>query len=300
MKKTGEGLTRRDFLKGATFATLAATMGLPGQTFAEGGEKSESSRVVLVRHADVLSKDGSANSEITDEMIQSGMRELFQTETAEEAWKKLFSPEDIVGIKSNVWGPLPTPGAVENAISKGLISAGVDEKNIDIDDRGVLRNEIFKKATAYVNTRPMRTHHWSGVGGCLKNPIMFTPTPWAYHDNSCADLAKVWELPVLKDKVRLNILVMFTPLFHGVGAHHFNAEYTWRYNGLILGTDPVAVDSTGLSILNAKRREYFEEDRPIKPPAHHIVFAQTKHKLGISDPSRIDLVKLGWKENILI
>ena len=93
---------------------------------------------------------------------------------------------------------------------------------------------------------------------------------------------------------------MFTPLFHGVGAHHFNAEYTWRYNGLIVGTDPVAVDSTGLSILNARRREYFGEERPIKPPPHHIVFAETRHKLGVSDPSKIDLVKLGWKEGILI
>jgi hypothetical protein len=300
MKESGGALTRRDFLKGATFATLATTMGLPSESFAQEEESAKSSKVVLIRHAEVMNKDGVINDKITDEMIKSAMKELFQVEKAEQAWMHLFGPEDIVGIKSNVWGPLPTPSAVENSIVGGLMSAGVKEENIAIDDRGVLRNEVFKNANGYVNTRPMRTHHWSGVGGCLKNPIMFTPTPWSYHDNSCADLAKLWEIPILKDKIRLNILVMFTPLFHGVGAHHFNEEYTWRYNGLIVGTDPVAVDSTGLSILNAKRREYFGEDRPIKPPPHHIVFAEAKHKLGISDPSKIDLVKLGWKEKILI
>ena len=300
MKESGGTLTRRNFLKGATFATLAATMGLPSESFTQEQESAKFSKVVLIRHAEAMNKDGVINDNVTDEMIKIAMKELFQVEKAEQAWMHIFGPEDIVGIKSNVWGPLPTPSAVENSIVGGLMSAGVKEENIAIDDRGVLRNEVFKKASGYVNARPMRTHHWSGVGGCLKNPIMFTPTPWSYHDNSCADLAKLWEIPILKDKIRLNILVMFTPLFHGVGAHHFNEEYTWRYNGLIVGTDPVAVDSTGLSILNAKRREYYGEDRPIKPPPHHIVFAETKHKLGISDPTKIDLIKLGWKENILI
>lgn len=99
---------------------------------------------------------------------------------------------------------------------------------------------------------------------------------------------------------RLNILVMITPLFHGVGPHHFNEKYTWRYNGLILGFDPVAVDATGLRIIEAHREEYFGEERPISPSPHHIQLADTKHNLGNADPDKIDLVKLGWKEGILV
>jgi hypothetical protein len=67
-----------------------------------------------------------------------------------------------------------------------------------------------------------------------------------------------------------------------------------------VGTDPVALDAVGLRIFQAKRLAHFEEERPFKPPAHHIAFADTKHKIGTSDMRKIELVKLGWKEGILI
>lgn len=299
MAESRESVTRRDFMKGAAFAALAASMGFPGEAFGET-PVDQKSRVVLVRNQKLLDEGGNLDSEILDQMLSQAMQKLFERENSVEAWKTLFGPEDIVGIKSNSWGPLPTPSELEASIKNGLVSAGVKADNIAADDRGALTNPIFKKATAYINASPMRTHHWAGVGGCLKNPIMFTPTPWAYHDNTCADLAKLWELPVIKDKIKLNILVMFTPLFYGVGAHHFDKTYIWTYNGLLVSTDPVAVDAVGLSILNAKRKEYFGEDKPITPPPHHIVFAETKHKLGFSDPNKIELIKLGWQEGLLI
>jgi len=91
-----------------------------------------------------------------------------------------------------------------------------------------------------------------------------------------------------------------TPLFNGVGPHHYNKKYTWEYKGLLVGFDPVAVDSVGIQILQEKRREYFEEDRPIKPPVKHIFLADTRHNIGTADPGRIDLIKLGWDKDILI
>jgi hypothetical protein len=233
-------------------------------------------------------------------MLDKAVNALFEVEKPIDAWRKIVNPDDIVGIKSNVWGPLPTPPSLEQAIKEGLMAAGVKEKNISIDDRGVLKDKVFLKATALINVRPLRTHHWSGVGSLLKNYIMFVPKPWNYHDNSCADLALLWKLPLVKDKTRLNILVMLTPLFHGVGAHHFDKTYTWAYKGILVGIDPVAVDSVGLRILNAQRKVYFGKDKPIRPPAHHIAMADTKHKLGVSDPNKIELIKIGWKDGILI
>ena len=96
------------------------------------------------------------------------------------------------------------------------------------------------------------------------------------------------------------ILVMLTPLFHGVGPHHFNKEYTWPYKGIIAGFDPVAVDSVGLQIIQSRRREYFGEDKPLNPPAKHILLADTRHHLGTADPEMIELVKLGWKEGAMV
>jgi hypothetical protein len=129
---------------------------------------------------------------------------------------------------------------------------------------------------------------------------MFTPQPAAWHGDTCADLAAIWDLPQVKGKTRLNVLVMFTPLFHGVGPHHYAKEYTWEYKGLIVSRDPVAADATGLRIIQAKRKEHFGDDRPLQMTPHHITLADTRHHLGVSDPGRIELVKLGWAEGILI
>ncbi|MCK4701247.1 MAG: hypothetical protein KAT38_12955, partial [Bacteroidales bacterium] len=64
--------------------------------------------------------------------------------------------------------------------------------------------------------------------------------------------------------------------------------------------DPVAVDSVGVRILENKRKEYFGEERPLNPPAKHILLADTRHKLGNANPEKIKLVTIGWKEGILL
>jgi hypothetical protein len=100
--------------------------------------------------------------------------------------------------------------------------------------------------------------------------------------------------------VRLNILVMLTPQFHAVGPHGFSKEFVWTYGGLILGRDPVAVDATGARIMAAKRKLYFKEEQPANPLPQHIVVADQHYGLGRSDPSAIDLVRIGWQDNALI
>ena len=299
MKKSEKLITRRDFIRGTACATFAITMGI-GVEGQEEEKPVKLTKVVLVRDENVFDKEGQMNADVIQKMLDDAVKALFDKKEIVEIWKTLVDPKDVVGIKSNVWGPLPTPDALEEALKKRVMDAGVPEKNISIDDRGVLSNKVFQKATALINARPLRTHHWSGVGGLLKNYIMFVPKPWEYHDNTCADLAAIWKLPAVKDKTRLNVLVMLTPLFHGVGRHHFDEKYTWTYNGLLVGTDPVALDAVGLHIFQAKRLKYFGEEKPMTPPPHHIAFAETKHNLGVADLEKIELVKLGWEEGILI
>jgi hypothetical protein len=255
---------------------------------------------VLVRDETVLDSAGEADRTILERMFDDAVVDLFEVDRPGEAWKRIAGSSDIVGIKTNVWNYLRTPVLLENAMKERLMAAGVPEKNIGIDDRGVLRNPIFQNATVLINARPMRAHHWSGVGGLLKNYIMFTPEPPDYHPDSCIDLGALWKLPAVKGKTRLNVLIMLTPQFHCLGPHHFDREFTWRYNGLLVGTDPVAVDAVGLSIIEAQRRRFFKEDSPLRPPAKHIRAAQEKHGIGIADLRLIEIRKIGWKEGILI
>jgi len=290
-------ITRRNFLRIATGTAMAATLGSGtlGEALAEPAAK-----VVLIRNRGVLGSNGEIRGEILQSMLDEAVKTLLETDQPLQAWQKLIKSSDVVGIKSNSWSRLPTPPELEASIKRRLLDVGVAEKNIDIDDRGVLTNPVFLKATALLNVRPLRTHHWSGVGTCLKNYIMFVPNPSAYHDEGCSPLGKIWTYPIVKGKTRLNLLSALTPQFYGRGANFFDRRYVWPYRGLIVGTDPVAVDAVGAHLLQVKRTAFFGEDRPLDVPPIHILAADRQYHLGVSDLSRIQVIKLGWMEGALI
>jgi hypothetical protein len=292
-------ITRRDFLKIAAVTPLA---GAVTPAFKQVGRTAPGDRVrvVLVRDKDAINASGQHIPDVVQKMLDDAVSALFEDKDPAAAWRRIVNPSDTVGIKTNFWRYLPTGEVVEQALKRRVREAGVPDDRIGIADRGVLSNPLFQNATALINARPARTHHWAGMGGCIKNMIMFVPRASDYHGDSCADLATIWNLPPVKGRTRLNVLLLLTPLFHGIGPHHFSREYVWPYRGILVGQDPVAVDATGVRILQAKRLQFFKEDRPLQPPAHHIVYADTRHHLGVSDPDHIELVKLGWQDDILV
>jgi hypothetical protein len=293
-------MTRREF--NFSMAALGGAALLPGWALAADvakGAASAKTRVILVRDATVLDERGKPKKDVVLKMLDDAVAALTGKQKL-DGWKTFLKPSDVVGIKTNVWTYLPTTEAVESALQQRVLDVGVKAQDVAIDDRGVLDNPVFRRATALINARPMRAHHWAGVGSLIKNYIMFSPTPSSWHDDSCADLAGVWSLPIVKGKTRLNVLVMLTPQFHGVGPHGFNPKYVWSYHGLIVGFDPVACDSVGLRIIEAKRRAVFGEDRPLAPPAKHIALADTRHHLGTADPANIEIVRIGYDRDPLI
>jgi len=289
----GKVITRRDFIRGSTFALLGAAIGVSSQ-------EKKKSKVVLIRHSDALDENSIVNEEIIQQMLDEAVKTLLGQDDPVKAFQKLVKPGEVVGIKSNVWSYLPTPPELERSIERRVIDAGVKKEDISIDDHGVRTNPIFLKATSLINVRPLRTHYLAGVSGCMKNYIMFAKSQPAYHPNSCADLGSLFYLPQVKGKTRLNILCALTPQFHGRGPHHFSRRYVWKYKGLIVGQDPVAVDAIGLRLIIAKRAEQLGKAREIPPVPRHIEVADVKHRLGTSDLNKIDLIKLGWKEDILV
>ena len=290
-------ITRRDFLRVAGGTAMAAALGagILGEARAE-----PTAKVVLIRNAEVLGPQDKVQGGILQSMLDEAIKTLLGTNDPLEAWRMLIKSSDVVGVKSNEWGKLPTPKELETAIKRRLLDVGVAEGNMDIADRGVLNNPIFLKATALINVRPLRTHHWAGVGTCLKNYIQFDPNRSSFHDEACAALGKIWTYPIVQGKTRLNILSVLTPQFYGRGANFFDHRYVWPYKGLIVGTDPVAVDAVGAHLLQVKRVAFFREDRALDAPPSHIIVADKKYHLGVSDLSRIQVIKLGWMEDVLI
>ena len=299
VRSMGPGISRRDFLKtGARIAVGGvAGLSLAGSAYWETAGKS---RVVLVRDLGVLDGEGRIRPDALGKMLDGAVAALMNDRNSSSAWKRIVSPGDVVGIKTNVWPYLPTPEPMNEILRQRLIGAGVRKEDVSADDRGVLANPVFRRSTALINVRPMRTHHWAGLGSLVKNYIMFVPRPSDYHDNACEPLGAIWNLPHVKGKTRLNILVMITPLFHGTGPHHYSPRYLWPYCGLIVSKDPVAADATGARIIEAKRRSHFGEDRPISPNPRHIDVAGSRYGLGRSRPEEIEIVRLGWNEDSLV
>ena len=299
MTEKNRVITRRDFIRSGSCAVMGSLMGLPLISRA-AGQSTRKSRVVLIRNQRATEGYGVLNRGTVVQMLDDAVTVALGAKDPLSAWRKIANPDDIVGIKSNEWHRLPTPPELERAITERLVEAGVNAQNISVDDRGVENNPVFKQSTVLINIRPMRTHHWSGLGTLLKNYIMFVPHPWMYHGNACEKLGAIWQQPQTMGKTRLNILVMLTPLFHGIGPHHFSRGYTWPYGGLIVSPDPVAADATGARIIQAKRNEHFGKDRPISPRPLHIEAADTKFGLGNSHPDRIELIKLGWDQDVFV
>lgn len=302
-------VTRRDFIKGTTAAVVGAGLAraanrrtgaaAPAALSAQGAPAYKT-RVVLVRRADVLDENSAINPEVLQAMLDDAVTRLLDAPDPVAAFGGLVKPGETVGIKTNFWSFLPTPKELEAAVKRRLIDAGVAEDKIGIDDWNVRTNPLFVGATSLINVRPLRTHYLSGMSGTIKNYIMFAESQEAYHPDSCADLGALFKLPIVQGKTRLNILCALTPQFHGRGPHHFNRRYVWAYKGLIVGRDPVAVDTIGLRLTMAKRREVLGKAQELPPVPKHIPLADTRHGIGTSDINAIELVKLGWADDILI
>lgn len=289
-------ISRRDFIWGTAAAVLGTSAAFGRNTAAP----AKKTRVVLIRHPDALDANSAFNEPVIQQMLDEAVSKLLDVSDPVEAFKRLVKPEDIVGIKTNVWSFLPTPAPVEKSIKRRVLDAGVQEKNIGLDDHTVRTNPLFVKATALINARPVRTHYLAGMSGCLKNYIMFAESQPAYHPDSCAALGSLFLLPQVKGKTRLNVLCALTPQFHGRGPHNFSRRYVWNYKGLIVGQDPVAVDSVGLRLIMAKRRKELGPAQEIPPVPKHIQLADTKYGIGTADPEKIELVKLGWLDDVMI
>ncbi len=148
-------------------------------------------------------------------------------------------------------------------------------------------------SNAMVNAPVLKDHDTTGISGALKNWYGGINNPNKLHENACDPyIADVNMMPVFRDKTRLIVCDATSGQFHGGPAH--KPKYTWRNAGVIVGTDPVAVDTVMLHVLEEKRRSeglptFKEEGRP---PKFLNTAADAKHKLGENRYERIRVIEV--------
>jgi len=260
------------------------------------------------------------------EMLDAAIVGLTGRASASEAWSSVARKGEKIAIKSNLM-MRPVHPELLYSIHTRLTEAGVADNDIAAWDRnsaGFGRAEfatlpqrpgfdsdsvstlVTNWASGLINVTGLKAHWLAGIGCALKNwagavtniNVEDRNVAYAFHADSCADTGRLNAIPAIRDRCRLVVVDALQPLFHG--GPQVDPQYLWDYKGLIVGTDPVAVDVICARIIQAKRDASKGYSWPISPPAKHIEVADVKYGLGVSDPARIDLVRLGWGDGALV
>lgn len=287
-------LTRRDFIRGTVGATLAASvMDLSWSAPALAAGKK--SIVYVCREERVMDISLKVDTTILRTMVDKAVTEITSKADAKAAWNELFTPDDIVGLVDTPHLNPTHPEmlqAVRNSLQKYV---GIPKKNIHDAQGGIRR---AKKSTALISLPALKAHWLTGMGTVLKNYIMYSGRPTRYHKENSAKLGEIWNLPEVKGKTRLILVDALHPLCDK--GPQPDPRYKWAYNGIIGGTDPVAVETICLKIISEKRHALRGEPWPLSPPPLCIEAADKVYGLGTSDLNNISVRTFGWDKDLLV
>lgn len=146
--------------------------------------------------------------------------------------------------------------------------------------------------TAMINVPVIKPHPLAGITGALKNHYGSIDNPASFHSGACTNpgIPEITAIPAIRSKERLVICNALQSLYKG--GISWKPENAWAYGGIILGTDPVAVDSICLKILNEKR--LVSNKNKIDKRARHILLSEQIGS-GIANQDIIDLVEINME-----
>ncbi|MCP5007754.1 MAG: DUF362 domain-containing protein [Planctomycetes bacterium] len=150
---------------------------------------------------------------------------------------------------------------------------------------------ISSYCTAIINVPVLKDHDLAGVSIGMKNFYGVIHNPNKYHENNCNPyVADLSNHPYIKDKLRLIICDALRVQYNGGPA--FKPHWSCDYGGLLISTDPVALDRIGAQIIEEKRKE---TNLPSlkdagREPAYITTAAQLG--LGVDDAALIDTIAI--------
>ena len=278
--------SRRGFLRAAAVAAGGAALGGRVSLAAEPGLRMRpgqpQSPVVEIVSSHVV-ENGSVHPSLLQEMMDGAIANLADVSTIEEAWRRILRPDDIVGLKFNrsAQAGIGTTPHVARALIAGLNRAGWPSRQIvcieappDIEkEMGTTPARIgyaseatdfdsgadhfalaLSQITALIDIPFLKTHNIAGMTGSLKNLSHgLIKHPARYHDHGCSPyIGDIVAAAPIRSKLRLCLVDALRVVYHG-GPELLHGELS-EEGMLLVGFDPVAVDTVGLSVLNDVRR----------------------------------------------
>ena len=143
--------------------------------------------------------------------------------------------------------------------------------------------------TAMINVPVIKPHTLAGITVALKNHYGTIDNPSSFHFGACTDpgIPEINTIPVIREKERLIICNALQAIYKG--GVSWKPANAWPYGGIILGTDPVAVDRVCLEIINEKRLQ--SNKSIIDNRARHIQLSE-QLGIGVANLDKIDLMEI--------
>ncbi len=275
-------------------------------------------RVVLARNPKAIDGRDHCDAAEAARLFDRSLLALTGAKTAAEAWKALgVAPGDTVAIKVNCnnWtihlSPKPELVAALCRSLQSLLPAGriivfdndagamreagivpsrlagarvVSTEGGGFDGAQRLTDLLVRDATKVINLASMKTVDERDfiVSLLLKNHIgSLVPEdmPKCHGDHDF--LAGVGARPAIRDKTVLNMV-------SGLRAT-YRRGVPWYWAGIVLGRDPLAVETAAIGVINEKRKA---EGLAALPLPRYLAIAEEKYKLGTCDMARIDMQRL--------
>ena len=293
MKSEKHVLTRRDFIRGTIGATIGASVF--GLKWPEAVAKElRSSLVTIVRDKNAMDSSKNVDSTIIKKMLEQTLIKFTGQKNPKDAWLNLVKPTDMIGLVPTEHLN-PTHDEVVDAVKSSLVDAGIPMKRIKLAQGGPSRP---KECDALIALPALKAHWLTGIGTVLKDYIMFSGSPSSYHKGNSAKLGEIWNLPFVKGKTKLVLVDALYPLCDK--GPQPDPRYKWDYNGLIAGTDPVAVETVCLKIITEKRKAIRGEPWPLSPPPICVEAADKVYGLGTSCMEEIQIEHYGWDKDLFL
>jgi len=144
-----------------------------------------------------------------------------------------------------------------------------------------------------INLPVLKDHGITGVTMAMKNLFGAIHNPNKYHLNiGDPYVADVYMLPPIRQKVQLTVCDAIAAQYEG--GPSFMPQWTWSFNGLILGFDPVALDYTGWQIIERKRAEMGMPSlrKAGREPTYIATAADPQHRIGTCNPDQIEVMEI--------
>ena len=293
MKDKKHVLTRRDFIRGTIGATVGAS--IFGLKWPRGeANASPSSLVTIVRDKTAMDSSNNVDVAVLKKMLEQTLIKFTGQNNTKDAWMSLVKPDDVIGLVPTDHLN-PTHDELVDAVKRSLVDVGIPRDRIKLAQGGPHKP---KACTALIALPGLKAHWLTGIGTVMKLYILYSGSPSRYHKGNSAKLGEIWNYPFVKGKTRLVLVDALHPLCDK--GPQPDPRYKWAYNGLIAGTDPVAVETVCLKIISEKRKAIRGEPWPLSPPPICVEAADKVYGLGTSRMEEIKIEHYGWDQDLLL